>query len=133
LAELKIGEVASRSGIAASAIRYYESEGLIAKPDRRSGLRVYDETILDRLGLIQLAKRAGFSVAEIRKLLAGFSRRTPPGDRWRALMRSKQAQLDERIAEAQRMQGVLRTIARCRCPTLDDCGRAMRSRAARKS
>ncbi len=132
MAELRIGEVAERCGIAASAIRYYESEGLIPKPDRRNGLRVYDESILNRLGLIDLAKRAGFSVAETRELLAGFSRRTPPGERWRTLARAKRAELDERIAQAERMKSVLRTVTRCRCPTLDDCGRAMKSRTVRK-
>ena len=83
MAEFRIGEVAARSGIAASAIRYYESEGLLATPDRRNGWRVYDESILDQLRLIELAKAAGFSVAEIKRLGSGFSRRTPPGERWR--------------------------------------------------
>ncbi len=127
LAELRIGEVSDRSGIAASAIRYYEGEGLIPKPDRRNGLRVYNESILDQLALIGLTKRAGFTVAETRKLLAGFSRKTPPGERWRALARAKNAELDERIAEAERMKRVLRTVTRCRCPTLADCGRAMKA------
>ena len=127
LAELRIGEVSDRSGIAASAIRYYEGEGLIPKPDRRNGQRVYNESILDQLALIGLAKRAGFTVAETQKLLAGFSRKTPPGERWRALARAKNAELDERIAEAERMKRVLRTVTRCRCPTLADCGRAMKA------
>lgn len=131
MAELHIGEVAERSGIAASAIRYYESEGLIAKPDRRSGRRVYDEGILDELGLIELAKRAGFRVAEIRQLVAGFARRAPPGRRWRALTRAKLEELDRRIAEAEQMKRVLRVVMRCRCPTSADCGRAMRSRRGR--
>jgi MerR family redox-sensitive transcriptional activator SoxR len=131
MAEFGIGEVAARSGLAASAIRYYESEGLIAKPARRNGRRVYDESILDELGLIELAKRAGFSVAEIRKLRGGFSRRTPPGERWRALTQTKLAEIEERIAEAEHMKRVLRVLARCECPTLADCARAMRSRAGR--
>ena len=129
MAQLRIGEVAARSGIAASAFRYYESEGLLPPPQRRSGWRVYDEAVLDRLRLIELAKGAGFTVAEIRKLLAGFSRRTPPGERWRELARGKLAELDARIAEAERMKRVLRTVVRCRCPTLEDCSRAMRPRA----
>jgi MerR family redox-sensitive transcriptional activator SoxR len=124
---LRIGEVAERSGIAASAIRYYESEGLLPRPDRRNGRRVYDEAIVDQLGLIDLAKAAGFSMAEIKKLVVGFSRRSPPGERWRALTQAKMAELDERIAEAERMKGVLRVVMRCHCPTLADCSRAMRS------
>lgn len=128
---MRIGEVAARSGIAASAIRYYESEGLVAKPARRSGQRVYDESILDGLALIELAKRAGFRMGEIKRLLAGCSRGMPPGERWRALTREKLLQLDERIAEAERMKRVLRTIRRCRCPTLADCSRAIRAQSGR--
>jgi len=131
MAGLRIGEVAERSGIAPSAIRYYESEGLLPRPARRSGWRVYDEAILDQLGLIELAKRAGFTMTEIKKLLAGFSRRTPPGERWRALTQAKLAELDERIAEAERMKRVLHSVTRCQCPTLADCSRAMRAARAR--
>lgn len=123
MADLRIGEVAERSGIATTAIRYYESEGLLPRPIRSGGRRVYDSSVLDRLGLIDLAKRAGFTIAEIRRLLAGFSRRTPPGRRWRAMTRAKLAELDERIAEAERMKRVLRAVERCECPTLADCGR----------
>ena len=124
--ELRIGEVAERADVATSAIRYYESEGLIPAPPRRGGRRVYDESVVDRLGLIELAKRAGFTIAEIRELLAGFGRRTPPAQRWRALTSAKMAELEERIAEAQRMKAVLETVRRCACPTLADCGRAAR-------
>lgn len=130
MAELGIGEVARRCGLAASAIRYYESEGLIARPARRSGRRVYDEAVLGRLQLIELAKRAGFTVAEVRRLLGGFARRTPPGERWRALTKAKLAELDARIAEAERMKRVLEVVVRCRCPSLDDCSRALATRAA---
>ena len=133
MAELGIGEVARRCGLAPSAIRYYESEGLIARPARRSGRRVYDESVLDRLQLVELAKRAGFTLGEVRGLLAGFSRRTPPGERWRALTKAKRAELDARIAEAERMKRVLEVVARCRCPSLDDCSRALRSGSARGS
>jgi MerR family redox-sensitive transcriptional activator SoxR len=125
--ELGIGQVAKRAGIAASAIRYYESEGLLPRPARRSGRRVYGEEIVERLALIDLAKRAGFTVAEIRRLLAGFSRRTPPGERWRRLAESKLAELEGRIAEAERMKRVLRRVVRCECPTFDDCARGMKS------
>jgi len=127
MAELRIGEVAERTGIAPSAIRYYEDEGLIPRPARRSGQRVYDASVVDQLGLIALAKGAGFTVAEIKKLLGGFTRRTPPGERWRALTQAKMAELEERIAEAERMKRVLRAVMRCQCPTLADCSRAMKA------
>ena len=125
--QLPIGEVARRAGIASSAIRYYESVGLIPRADRRGGRRVYDPKILERLSLIHLAKGAGFTVAEIQRLLRGFDRRTPPGERWRALAERKLQELDRRIAEAQRMKGLLRVVTRCQCPTFDDCARAIGS------
>ena len=84
---LSIGEVAKRTGVAASALRYYEREGLIPKAERSGGKRVYAIDILDRLALIGVAKAAGFSIAEVKTLLSGFARRTPPGRRWRTLRR----------------------------------------------
>ena len=127
MAVFRIGEVAERSGIAASAIRYYEREGLIPRAARRNGWRVYDEAILDRLSLIDAAKCAGFTVAEIEKLLSGLSGGKPPGEYWRGLMDAKMAELDERIVEAKRMKRVLRVFMQCRCPTVVDCGRALNS------
>lgn len=125
MAELSIGQVAKRVGVAASAIRFYESEGLLPKADRRGGRRVYPESILQSLALIDLAKSAGFTIAEIRQLLRGFSRRTPPGVRWRSLASSKVEELDARIQEAERMKGVLEAVMGCECPTLDDCAKPM--------
>jgi DNA-binding transcriptional MerR regulator len=122
---LRIGQVAKRAGIAASAIRYYEAEGLLPRAERRNGRRVYDGSVVARLAVIRLAKGAGFSVAEVKKLLGGFARRTPPGERWRTLGERKLAQLDERIAEAERMKRLLRAVMRCECPTLADCSRAL--------
>ncbi len=119
MVELSIGQVARRAAVSASAIRFYESEGLLAKADRRGARRVYTESILQRLALIHLAKSAGFTIAEIRQLLRGFSRRTPPGVRWRALATGKVAQLDER------MKRILHAVVRCECPTLDDCAEPM--------
>ncbi len=124
--ELSIGQVAARAGINASAIRYYESEGLLPASRRRSGRRVYEPSILNRLAVIDMAKRCGFTVAEIRQLLAGLSRKTPPGARWRRLAGKKMTELEQRIIEAQRMKSLLGQLSRCECPTLDDCGTAIR-------
>jgi MerR family transcriptional regulator, redox-sensitive transcriptional activator SoxR len=123
---LAIGEVARRAGIAASAIRYYERQGLVPRADRRGGKRVYGEDILDRLALIGVAKAAGFRVSEIQTLLRGFARRTPPGPRWRALAERKVRELEARRAEVERMKRVLEAVTRCECPTLEACSRALR-------
>jgi DNA-binding transcriptional MerR regulator len=125
MAVLSIGEVARRAGLAASALRYYERERLIPAAPLIGGRRVYDASILERLALIELCKRAGFRIGEIKRLLAGVGRRTPPGERWRMLGENKLAELDVRIAEAERMKQVLRSVMRCACPTLDDCARAI--------
>jgi DNA-binding transcriptional MerR regulator len=123
---LSIGEVARRAGIAASAIRYYERQGLIPRADRRGGRRVYGEDVLDRLALIAAAKAAGFRISEIQTLLRGFARRTPPGPSWRSLAERKVRELQARRAEVERMQRALEAITRCECPTLEACSRALR-------
>ena len=125
---LSIGEVAKRIGLRTSAIRYYESAGLIPEGQRRGGKRVYDLSILDHLALIELAKTAGFTLAEIRRLVAGFARKTPPGERWRMLAETKMKELEQRIGHARRMKRVLGVLMRCECPTLEDCGRVIRGR-----
>ena len=127
MSELSIGEVARRSGLASSAIRYYEGEGLIPLAGRRGGRRVYDESILLRLAIIELAKRAGFRIVEIRQLLSGFTKRTPPGVRWRRLAEGKLKELEARIEEARRMQALLEVVTRCECPSFEDCARAIDS------
>jgi len=126
MSKLAIGEVAKRAGIAASAIRFYESEGLLPRAARENGRRIYDADVIDRLTFIDLAKRSGFTVAEIKRLLSGFRSATPPGVRWRALAEQKLEELDRRIAEAQKMRELLGIVMGCECPTLDDCARAMR-------
>jgi MerR family transcriptional regulator, redox-sensitive transcriptional activator SoxR len=127
MSELGIQEVGRRARLASSALRYYEREGLLPRAHRRNGRRFYDEDVLERLAVIELAKRAGFTIAEIKRLFGGFDRRTPPGERWRRLANDKFRELDERIAETQRMQALLRVIAGCECPTFEDCARALRA------
>ena len=126
MSELRIGDVARATGLRASAIRYYEERGLVQASGRRGGARVFDASVLDQLAVIELAKSAGFSLVEIERLLGGFSRRTGPGPRWRSLTASKREELGRRIAEARRMLALLETLDGCECPTLEDCGRALR-------
>ena len=119
----RIGEVAQRAGIATSAIRYYEKEGLILKADHQGNARVYGSDIFDRLALIELAKKAGFTIAETREIVRGISRRTSPGPRLQVMARKKLLEVEERIAEAERMRGVLQKMTRCECPTFEECTR----------
>ncbi|MDP9190229.1 MAG: MerR family transcriptional regulator [Acidobacteriota bacterium] len=83
---MTIGDLSRRSGLPASTIRYYEDKGLIPRPMRASGRRVFDESALDRLLLVECAKEAGFSLRDIRQLFDGFASGTPAGVRWRSFL-----------------------------------------------
>lgn len=119
--ELTIGEVARRAGIRTSAIRYYESVGLLPEPPRVNGHRRYDPSIIQRLAVLHLAQGAGFTVAEIEILFNGFASDTPPVERWEVLARRKLDEVDVLIQRAQRMRQVLESGLRCGCLRLEDC------------
>ena len=119
---LTIGDVATKTGVRASTIRFYESEGLLPRVARQSGKRVYDESILERVAAIQLAKAAGLELAEIRMLLSAAEARAPRRI-WRELIKDKRAQLDREMRTLAVMKYVLASIAHCRCATTDGCGR----------
>jgi MerR family transcriptional regulator, redox-sensitive transcriptional activator SoxR len=103
-APLPIGEFARRAGTAPSALRYYERIGLLPPADRAGGKRHYPPSSAERLALVRLYQDAGFTPKEIRQLLAAGSRRRAS---WIALAECKIAELDARIAEAQRAKDLL--------------------------
>ena len=117
-----IGEVASRAGVNPSAIRYYESIGLLPEAERVSGQRRYGESVLKRLAVIEFAQRAGFTLAETRTLLNGFSAKVPPSARWRALADRKLPEIEALIARASAMRQLLEEGLECECLSLDECG-----------
>ena len=119
--EFPIGEVARRAGIRPSALRYYESIGLMPTPQRVNGRRRYDEHTVEMLKIVQLAQSAGFTVAEIQTLLHGFAPDTPPAARWQAFAKQKIRKLDAQIARAQQMKRVVETGLQCGCLRLEDC------------
>jgi MerR family redox-sensitive transcriptional activator SoxR len=121
MSKLTIGEVARRAGVRASAIRYYEGEGLLPEPARAGGQRRYGPEVLNRLAIIGGAQRAGFTIAEIRTLLHGFPAGTPASVRWRVLADPKIAEVDERIARALEMRGLLERARECACTDMEDC------------
>ncbi len=124
-AVLPIGEVARRAGVRASAIRYYEEAGLLEEPERVGGKRRYDEEALRRLALIGGAKRAGFTLGEIRTLLHGFPTGTGAAQRWQALASEKLVVVDEAIAQLRQTRGLLEEALRCECASLDECARLL--------
>jgi DNA-binding transcriptional MerR regulator len=125
MSKLTIGQVSKQTGIADSALRYYEREGLIPKAPKEGGRRVYDPTILDRLAVIDLAKQAGMTIRETRRLLSGLGGRRPAPQAWRQLTRDKLVEIEARIEKLEEMKRVLTTLRSCECPTLDDCGRTL--------
>ena len=118
---LTIGEVARRSATSASAIRYYESVGLLPYAMRVNGRRRYDESTLQRLAVIQRAREAGFTLDEIRELFFGFAVGTAPAIRWAALARRELASLDAQLARIQMMRSLLHEGLRCGCLTVEQC------------
>lgn len=127
--ERTISDVARHAGIRPSAIRYYESVGLLPPPARVNGRRRYDEDVLQRLAVIAWAQQMGFTIAEIGTLLHGFSADTPAWARWQTLATEKMPQIDALIEQAYRMKRLLEESLRCECLTLDDCARALRAHA----
>lgn len=127
MSHMSIGQVARRCGLAPSAIRYYESIGLLPRPMRVGRQRRYTAEVIGRVRLVQIAREAGFTVAETRAFIAGFSATTPPAARWHTLAERKLAEIDTQMERLRRMKQLLEYGSRCRCPSLDDCARMMGS------
>ncbi len=119
--ELTISEVARQAGLRTSAIRYYESVGLLPLPPRVSGQRRYQADVLRRLAFIQTAQAVGFRVADIQALLQELDGDVPLSSRWQSLARRKLAEVDTLIQRAQGMRQMLEQGLQCGCPDLEDC------------
>jgi MerR family copper efflux transcriptional regulator len=98
--QLKIGEVSKLAGIGIEALRFYEKSGLLDRPGRTySGYRLYDETVLERLAFIRQAQVLGFTLDEIRQLIAHKSAGENPCAEVREIVRTRLADLNERIEQ----------------------------------
>lgn len=118
---LSIGALARHTGLRVSALRYYESVGLIRPARRVGGRRVYDDAAFASIALVQVAQEAGFTLREVRALISGFERDTPASARWQTMARRKLADVAERIRRAEQMRTMLEGLLECRCETLDEC------------
>ena len=114
---MDIAEVAKRSGVPASTLRYYEEKGLIASYGRQGLRRVFDDRVLERLALIALGRAAGFSLEEIARMFAPDGQ--PAIDR--QALASKADELDVTIRKLTAMRDGLRHAARCRAPSHMEC------------
>jgi len=123
---LTISQVAGQIGLQPSAIRYYEQIRLLPPAQRISGQRRYDPTVLYRLAIIQRARQLGFTLPEIRQLFFGFRDSARASQRWRTLSRRKLRELNDLVNGIKAMRAVLKKLmTRCRCDTLDECGKGM--------
>jgi len=111
-----IAEVAKRSGVPASTLRYYEEKGLIASTGRRGLKRTFDPDVFEKLGLIALGRAAGFALDEIAAMM---SRDGPRIDRKRLI--EKAEELDEKIRQLTVMRDGLRHASACRAPSHMEC------------
>ena len=120
--ELSIGEVSTRSGVAPSALRFYEREGLIAATRTDGNQRRYDRAVLRRIAFIQAGRAAGIPLAEINAALARLpAGRIPSRRDWERLSNRWRADLDERIATLEALRDRLTTCIGCGCLSIDKC------------
>jgi MerR family redox-sensitive transcriptional activator SoxR len=119
---LTIGEVSRRSGVAASALRFYEERGLIASERAGSGHRRYPRPVLRRIAFVVFAQRVGLTLDEIGAELAKLPPdRAPTRRDWARLTKTWSARIDDRIAELERLQRGLTECIGCGCLSLDRC------------
>jgi MerR family redox-sensitive transcriptional activator SoxR len=119
---LTIGEVARRSGVASSALRFYEERGLISSERAGLGHRRYPRTVLRRIAFIVFAQRVGLTLKEISSELAKLPPdRAPTRRDWSRLSRTWRARIDERIAELELLRAGLEDCIGCGCLSLDRC------------
>jgi MerR family transcriptional regulator, redox-sensitive transcriptional activator SoxR len=121
--ELTIGELSARSGVAASALRFYERKGLIASTRTEGNQRRYPGVTLRRVALVQAGKTAGIPLERIRTALDTLpDGRSPTKRDWERLSRSWGAELDRRIETLEAIRGRLTTCIGCGCLSLKTCG-----------
>ena len=120
--DLTIGELSARSGVAPSALRFYEERGLI-RADRTSGnQRRYSRATLRRIALVRAGSAAGIPLEQIRKALESLpAGRTPSRRDWERLSRAWRADIDERIATLEALRDRLTTCIGCGCLSIDRC------------
>ncbi len=117
-----IGDVSRRSGVASSALRFYEQRGLITSERAGSGHRRYPRAVLRRIAFIVFAQRIGLTLEEIGEELSKLPPQQVPMRRdWSRLSRAWTSRIDERIAELERLKTGLTECIGCGCLSLDRC------------
>jgi DNA-binding transcriptional MerR regulator len=119
---MRIGELSRRSGVPASALRYWEQIGLFPPVVRVSGRREYGDEALRRVGLLLLARACGFTLDETRRLFAPALDGRRPSGRWTMLAEVKLAEIARVERLLGRMRTALETVRSCQCVDLEACG-----------
>lgn len=119
---LTIGDVAERTGVAPSALRYYEAEGLITSSRTDGNQRRYHREVLRRVSFVKVAQRVGLTLEEIRDALASLPEsRTPTQDDWSRISKAWRPRLDEQIQLIERLRDRLDGCIGCGCLSLKAC------------
>jgi MerR family redox-sensitive transcriptional activator SoxR len=119
---LTIGEVAERANVAASALRFYEREGLVSSVRSEGGQRRYHREVLRRVAFVRAAQRVGLRLDEVKAALGSLpDGRSPTAADWRRLSRQWRPVLDRRIAELERVRDGLDSCIGCGCLSLKVC------------
>ncbi|WP_395311850.1 MerR family transcriptional regulator [Mycobacterium sp. AMU20-3851] len=116
---LTIGEVARRTGVAQTTLRYYEQIGLLPPPQRVGGQRRYPESAMIRLEVIRACKAAGFALEEIVALMGDHAPGKPVA---RALAEAKLIEIDAQMRTLERAKEIIRWGMACECPSIEECG-----------
>lgn len=121
--EMTVGEIAMRSGVAVSALHFYEKRGLISSHRTAGNQRRYSKDVLRRIGIIKVGQELGISLAEIGQALASLPHNHKPSmEDWQKVSRSWAGDLDRRIARLQKLRVGLTECIGCGCLSVDTCG-----------
>lgn len=112
---MNIGQLAQRAGVETSTIRYYEQSGILPKPKRINGRRVYEEKALQQLRMIKAVKAAGFTIAEIQALTSAWEAENHAPKAWREFVERKLAEIETLIAQAEQTKQILTNALECGC------------------
>ena len=118
---MKIGELGARTGLNASAIRYYEKVGLLTAPYRTGGQRRYSDEAVYRVLLVCFASEMGFTLGEIKLFLKGLRENAPVGQRWKMLAQQKIEEVERTMERSLRLKSLLQHLLRCQCASLQVC------------
>jgi MerR family redox-sensitive transcriptional activator SoxR len=121
MAEITINQVTQQTGVRPSALRYYEEIGLLRPVRRVSGRRVYDDSVLQRLALIQTGQQAGFTLAEMRTLINNVLNAESGGAGWHDLVDRKLKEMDALLRNIESMKRLLQDIMDCDDARLAEC------------